>query len=311
MGYAPIIVTVYDRLDHFKRCITALQANILAKESVLYILSDAAYKREHEEVIRQIRDYALSINGFKEVIYFFRESNLGAHRSAQEGINEILKTNKSFIFLEDDIVVSPNFLQYMNDGLNYYEQQGDIFSICAYRASFALPKGYNKDIYFYPCNSPWGYATWKDRWDAVNFDAFDRYTELKKNKKEYKKFTSIGFYVKGILQADSRGKIQAGDLRIYYHMFQNNMCSVFPVVSKSQNWGLDGTGEHGGKNNPAWAKPTLDTSDTPTRFEPFEGYDKKLLNNHRKFQDKINGGFLAKHLKYTWVHELWKKFKSK
>ena len=77
---------------------------------------------------------------------------------------------------------------------------------------------------------------------------------MKKDPKKYKAFTSIGFYIKGILQADSRKEIVAGDLRIYYHMFQHNMCSVFPVVSKTQNWGFDGTGEHCGNKNVWWAK---------------------------------------------------------
>ena len=120
----------------------------------------------------------------------------------------------------------------------------------------------------------------------------------------------MNFYIKGILQADSRKEIVAGDLRVYYHMFQNNMYSVFPVVSKTQNWGFDGTGEHCGNKQAWWAKPELDTRNQPTKFIPFNGYNEELLRNHRKFQDKINGGLLAKWLKYTWVHDLWKKIKS-
>lgn len=98
----------------------------------------------------------------------------------------------------------------------------------------------------------------------------------------------------------------AGDLRVYYHMFQHNMCSVFPVKSKTQNWGFDGTGEHCGSKNAWWAKSELDTRNLPIHFIPFDGYNEELLGNHRKFQDKINGGLLAKWLKYTWVHEIWK-----
>ena len=84
---------------------------------------------------------------------------------------------------------------------------------------------------------------------------------------------------------------------------------MYPVVSKTQYWGFDGTGEHCGNKEVWWAKPELDTRNQPTKFIPFNGYNEELLHNHRKFQDKINGGLLAKWLKYTWVHRLWKKIK--
>lgn len=311
MMYAPIIVSVYDRLEHLQRCIESLKANKLAAESILYVVSDAAYKEEHVDRIRKVRDYISSLNGFKEVRPVFREKNLGAPKSIGLVLGDALSTSDSFIFLEDDIVVSNDFLQYLNDGLVYYREQKNIFAICGFKAPFDLPLNYKEDVFFYPCNSPWGFATWKDRWEAVNHDYFDRYSELKKDLKKYKAFTSIGFYIKGILQADSRKEIVAGDLRVYYHMFQHNMCSVFPVVSKTQNWGFDGTGEHCGNKDVWWAKPELDTRNQPTKFIPFNGYNEELLRNHRKFQDKINGGIIAKWLKYTWIHRLWKKIKRK
>ena len=309
VAYAPIVVSVYDRVDHLKRCIEALLTNDLASESVLYVVSDAAYKSEHQSRINDVRKYASSISGFKEVRLLFREKNLGAHESIKSAIEEVLLLFDTFIFLEDDIVVAKDFLSYMNGGLNYYKNIGNVFAICGFGLPFGLPKNYNEDVYFYPCNSPWGFATWSDRWEKVDLSCFDREAELKKNSKRYKAFTSIGFYIKGILRADSRREIQAMDLRVYCHMFQHNMCSVFPVVSKTQNWGFDGSGEHCNTKKAWWAKPELAACNQPTRFIPFNGYNKGLLKKHRAFQDKINGGLLAKWLKYTWVHDLWKKVK--
>jgi hypothetical protein len=281
----------------------------MADQSVLYVVSDAPYKKEHQDKVQQVRDYALTIDGFKEVRHIIREKNMGMHKSALNGIEEVLTTNNSFIILEDDIVVSPNFLQYMNDGLAYYKNDNRIFSISAFRPPFHLPEKYNKEVYFYPSNSPWGFATWKDRWEQVDFSFHDRYSELKNNKELYKKFMSIGFYIKGVLQADSKGEIEACDLRVYHYMITNNMCSVFPVVSKSQNWGFDGSGEHCNSRNAWWAKPALDMRNKPTEFILYTDYDKTLLDNQRKFQDKINGGIIAKYLKYTWIHKVYKKLK--
>ena len=311
MEYAPIIVPVYDRLEHLKECIESLKKNKEAAESVLYVVSDAAYKKEHEERIQEVRRYISSIDGFKEVRPLFREKNLGAHLSIGLAFRDVFEIYDSFISLEDDIVVSSNFLSYMNDALAYYKDDKRIYSICGFKAPFEMPKDYNEDVYFYPCNSPWGIASWKDRWEAVNHDYFDRYSELRKDRKKYKEFLSIGFYIKGILRADSRKEIVAGDLRVYYHMFQHGMCSVFPVKSKTQNRGFDGSGEHCGNKKVWWAEPELDNSEAPTRFIPFTGYNQAILQSSRRFQDKINGGILAKYLKYTWAHDLWKRLKKK
>lgn len=310
MNYAPIAITVYDRLEHLKRCVESLQKNSLAIYSELYIISDAAYKTEHIHQIEKVREYIYSITGFKRIFPIIRKTNMGAHASWENACRELYEKYDRIISLEDDIVVSEDFLQYMNDGLTYYQDDKRVYSICGFKNLFKLPKDYKDEVYFYPCNSPWGIATWKDRWEAVNHGYFDRYSELRKDPKEYKAFTSIGFYIKGILLADSKKEIVADDLRVYYHMFRHNMCSVFPVISKTQNWGFDGTGEHCGNKDAWWAKPEMDTRNQPTKFIPFHGYNEELLKNHRKFQDKINGGILSKYLKYTCFHILWKKIKN-
>lgn len=308
--YAPIVVTVYDRLQRFKECINSLLSNELAKYSDIYIISDAPKCKEHQNKIDAVREYAKTISGFEHVHLIFNKENLGSYKSGYKGLLSVLQENDCFIFLEDDIIVSRDFLQYMNDGLLYYEDDPRIYAICGFCLPFIREGNYKEDVWFSPVNSPWGYATWKKKWLEVDYSYFDRYSELKKDWQKYKEFTSVGFYIKGILQADSRREIEASDLRVYYHMFQHHMCSVFPVVSKTQNWGFDGTGEHCGNKNAWWAKPELDTRNQPTRFIPFSGYDKELLRNHRKFQDKINGGIVAKYLKYTWVHRLWKRIKK-
>ena len=127
--YAPIIVSVYDRLEHLQHCISSLLANKEASLSVLYVVSDAAYKQEDAEQVNRVREYVRGISGFYKVNFLFRDKNLGAHQSIILAVHEVLKTNETFIFLEDDIVVSENFLQYMNEGLSYYRNEKRIFSI--------------------------------------------------------------------------------------------------------------------------------------------------------------------------------------
>jgi hypothetical protein len=309
MKFAPIIVTVYTRIDHFKQCIRSLKNNYISLYSEIYIVSDAASQYSDVFSVNTVREYAKTIDGFKEVHLLFWDTNLGSEESFKKSVKKVLERHDYFIYMEDDIVVSNNFLQYLNDGLQFYKNNKRVFSICAFKLPFQLPVHYNKEIYFHPCLSPWGIAIWKDRYEDVNEEQYDRYSELKKNSQLYQRFMSVGFFIKGILIEDSKGKVNAGDVRWYYHMVKNNMYSVFPSISKSQNWGFDGTGLHCDNKKAWWAKPELDIQNKSIVFEPFTAFDEKLLLNCRKFQDKINGGTIAKYLKYTWVHRVYKRMK--
>ena len=44
MECAPIIISVYDRLDHLKKCIKSLQQNELARYSDLFVISDLLHE---------------------------------------------------------------------------------------------------------------------------------------------------------------------------------------------------------------------------------------------------------------------------
>ena len=64
---APIGISVYTRINHFKQCIEALQNNILAEKSALFVYSDAASNKEDEYLVKEIREFTHSITGFKIV----------------------------------------------------------------------------------------------------------------------------------------------------------------------------------------------------------------------------------------------------
>lgn len=130
--YAPIALFVYNRPSHLKEVITSLKNNIYAKESDLYIFSDAAKNKKDVALVEGVRGYIESISGFKSLRIVKRDTNKGLSESIITGVNEILDKHGSIIVLEDDHITSPYFLKYMNDGLNLYEYEEDVISIHAY-----------------------------------------------------------------------------------------------------------------------------------------------------------------------------------
>ncbi len=243
-SYSPILVSVYNRLDHLKQCVASLLNNEISKDSVLYVVSDAAYRPEDVDVIEHVRGYVKGIEGFKAVIPINREKNLGSVLSIRSAVNDVLDEHGRMIFLEDDNVVSSNFLQYINDGLNLYENDTKIFSVSGYNYPINIPESYPHDIYKWQGYSAWGAGTWKDRRDSIDWNCTGSKRVLKENKREM--IRRIGENTYWQISYMVEQGLSWGDAVISYNMFVKDVYTIFPVVSKVRNIGHDGSGEHCG-----------------------------------------------------------------
>ena len=248
---APILVSVYTRLSHFQKTIRALQYNKLAKESELFIVSDGPAKTEHEEAVAAIRSYAKTITGFKSVNFIFRSKNQGMFKSIISAHTELLERYGQLIFLEDDIQVAPDFLSYLNQALIYYKDDPRIFSVHGYSYPIDYPAKYEADLFLFPRYNPWGVGLWNDRWKKVDFDEA-KLDHFFLDKKAVKKFLQVQPGLLPILQK----KMQAADALISYHMFKNNLQSVYPIHTRTLNRGFDNSGQHC-TDNPLYAKQTF------------------------------------------------------
>lgn len=242
MNLSPVLISVYSRIEHLKKCIEALRINELANKTILYIVSDYAYRTEDKKAIESVRKYITTITGFKEVIPILREKNYGAHESIYQAINYVLEKYGKIIFMEDDIVTSRNFLSFMNGALHCYENNDNILTITGYTPPFKIPKFYKKDIWVNRRHCAWGFATWHNKWSKINFSHFDRYSKIKNHKKNLKKYIRDGEDLLYILKSDSEKEYQAMDIRICYHQLLFDQYTVYPVVPLSKNNGFDGTG---------------------------------------------------------------------
>lgn len=183
--HVPIILFAFNRFESLKYTIDSLLQNEEAKHSVLYVFVDGPrFQRKGEvENVEKVRDYVKSITGFKEVHYKFALQNKGLGNSVIKGVTEVINRYGKAIVLEDDLILAPNFLFFMNQGLDKYKEETSVFSICGYSNKVKVPKDYSYDTYFCTRSSSWGWATWADRWNSVDWELenFDKYHILKKN----------------------------------------------------------------------------------------------------------------------------------
>jgi hypothetical protein len=245
MNLAPITLFVYNRYIHTRKTVEALQKNDLARDSELYIFADGPKNSVDEARVQEVRTYLKTIKGFKKIYYFDRATNFGLAKSVISGVTEVINKFGKVIVVEDDIVTSANFLRYMNDAINFYQDNKQIFSISGYLLPCKIPKWYKYDVLLFPRPSTWGWGTWKDRWDLVDWEVKD-YQEFLRNKVLQKKFCQGGDDLVDMLKRQMEGKIDSWGIRWSYTHLKNDVYALYPVVSKVFNIGNDGTGVHCG-----------------------------------------------------------------
>jgi hypothetical protein len=243
MKLAPIVLFTYKRLDTLTQTVEALQKNYLAKESELIIFSDAAKGNIDQYAVEIVRTYLKTINGFKSIIIHEAEQNKGLANSIINGFSQVLETHDSAIVMEDDLVSSPNFLNFMNESLMKYKDNNNVFSISGFSFDLKLNEKLIKDSYFLNRGWSWGWATWKDRWESVDWEISD-YDKFIQNKVARKEFSKGGSDLNGMLEKQMAGKLDSWAIRWFYNQFKKNGVTLYPVYSKIKNEGFGDNATH-------------------------------------------------------------------
>jgi len=165
---APIILFTYNRLTHTQKTVEALFKNLLAEDSELYIYSDAPQDKTDQEGVEAVREYIKTIKGFKSINIIEQSINQGLPNSIEIAVTEIVNKFGKVIVVEDDIVTSAYFLTFMNDALEHYENNKNIWHISGW--NFPIDTDGLNDTFLWRAAQVWGWATWKDRWKYYKKD---------------------------------------------------------------------------------------------------------------------------------------------
>ncbi len=246
---APIVLFVYNRIEHTIATIEALKRNVLADRSDLYIYSDAAKTEAEITKVATVREYINGIIGFKSVNIVERTKNMGLAESVISGVTDIVNRFGSIIVLEDDIVTDNSFLTYMNQALSRYKNETRVFSITGYSLTTKSRSDKVDDFYFIKTGDCWSWATWADRWQYFDKDAYG-WEELTTNNKlryEFNFSNACDYY--NMLKSQMEHKIDSWAIRWYWSVFKHNGLTLYPRESIISNIGLDGSGTHCGEED--------------------------------------------------------------
>ena len=239
---APIVLFTYKRFETLKQTVSFLTANSLAIHSDLIIYSDGAKDPEDEKIIQEIRKFLKTIIGFKSVMIFESTNNQGLAVSIINGVSTVMGKYHKAIVLEDDLITSTNFLDFMNAGLNKYEAQKKVYSISGYAFDFKN-QIINGDAYFLNRSWSWGWATWENRWAETDWEVKD-YVFFKNNYNLKKDFSKLGSDVCGMLKKQMDGEVDSWYIRSTFNQFKVKGLSLYPSVSKIDNNGFDTIATH-------------------------------------------------------------------
>ena len=240
---SPICLFVYSRLPETKQTVESLQRNMLASESQLFIFSDGAKSSNSIADVDAVRQYIRTISGFAGVTIYESEVNKGLANSIISGVTQIVNRFGRVIVLEDDLLLSGNFLCFMNEALDFYENKKKVLNVSGYSFTLNYPAGYKYDVAFSLRFASWGWAIWKDRWELIDWELKD-YASFCWNVLKLLKFSRGGSDLCQMLYRQMNGKIDSWAIRFDYHHYKYDYLDVFPVVSKVQYNGFNTEATH-------------------------------------------------------------------
>lgn len=246
--YAPIIIPTLNRWKHLKRCVESLARCKQAAQTELIIGLDYPPSEKYVEGYNEMRDYLPTIKGFEKVTVLAANHNLGA-------VENIVKLRKyvqergfdSFIFTEDDNEFSPNFLEYINKGLELYKNDEKIMAVCGYSYIDIGNDDTANNVIAYRKFSAWGVGQWCKKVFAYEKYGGKAYLEqvLSSWKTSLRLWRIHPISVNDFLSMHFREQ-EYGDSMANAQLSLENKYCVFPKLSLVRNCGHDGSGEHCG-----------------------------------------------------------------
>ncbi|WP_162937604.1 methyltransferase, TIGR04325 family [Indioceanicola profundi] len=239
---SPVALFVYARPLHAARTLRALQANAFADQTDLIVFSDGPRGPQDASAVAAVREVVRTARGFQSVTLVEHERNRGLAHNIIEGVTKVVEQHGRVIVVEDDLVTSPNFLRFMNNGLTCYEADDRVASIHGY----CYPVRDLPETFFLRGADCWGWATWARAWKLFNPDGAALLKELKDRNltRRFDLDGAMGYTA--MLEAQIAGRNNSWAVRWHASAFLQEKLTLYPGRSLVHNIGNDQSGTHCG-----------------------------------------------------------------
>lgn len=304
MIYAPIVVPTLNRSKHLERLLSSLRVNGWAKYTDVYIALDYPPSEKYVAGYGRVCELLDRFDGscFNSFNIIKRSCNYGVGVNARELLdNVIIPRYDRWIYSEDDLEFSPNFIEYMDKCLERYVDDESVQAICGYSYPLRWDVAEGSTAFFTQATfSAWGTGQWRDKnKKARNAIVHQRYlleaakrafdeglvdTMTPGRRAEYVSYVTLG--------AASKEMESFTDIAIGPYLTLTRKKVIIPVMSKVRNLGFDGTGVNCSSIDSTSGKHSLDYDyasqpiDQAKSFELCVDEDEShLAANHRAIGD--------------------------
>ena len=260
MTPAPVLLFAYTRLEHLRTTVESLQQNPEAPRTRLIAYSDAAKSPKDQARVDAVREYLGRIQGFESVSIRCRETNFGLAQSIIDGVSTCLASDDRVIVVEDDLLLSPHFLRYMNEALELYADEPRVASVhgYCYPVHASLPESFL--LRGADC---WGWATWRRAWAGFRSDGQALADELRSRRLVSAFDLDNSYPFMRMLCDQVAGRNNSWAIRWHASCFLANQLTLYPGRSLVHNTGNDDSGTHSGKSDTY----ALKVADRPIRLD--------------------------------------------
>ena len=190
------------------------------------------------ELTSRVQDVLDSSSLRSRMVINKSDTNLGCQRAVVSGLNWFFENETSGIILEDDIIPHKAFYEFQNLMLSLYEHNRSIKAVLGFNNHGQGVESNNHFLYegFYP----WGWGTWRDRWNQYE-NVFNDTVELKKiiqieeSKKRY-------LYQSLLLNLTliNQNHLDTWDYQFFWLITKQKGLCVAPYANLTKNIGING-----------------------------------------------------------------------
>lgn len=238
---APVALFVYKRPEHARRTIENLIACPEADQSPIFVFADGPKSEADAEAVEATRAVVDELLGDRATVVT-RDRNRGLANSIIAGTTELCDKYGEVIVVEDDLLLAPSFLRFLNEGLERYRHDPRVMQVSGHQFDVPALARSGKAL-FLPMTSSWGWATWKRAWDL--FDPAATGWRERLTGAEARRFNLEGAYdFTSMLERQMTRGIDSWAIRWYYSVFSHSGLVLWPPCTLVRHEGLDGTGTH-------------------------------------------------------------------
>lgn len=240
----PLAFFAYNRPAHTARALDALAACRGQNDFEFYFFSDGARNADAAVNVAAVRSVLRENADRFSAQITERSQNLGLAKSIVDGVSRLCETHGRVVVLEDDLIVSPDFLHYMASALDRYEGDAEVMQVGAF--TIAAPERLDTDAFLLPVTTTWGWGTWARAWKEFSWTPED-WPATRGDVEWLTRFqiNGAGNYA-SMLEDRLAGRNDSWGILWWYAVSRNGGEVVYPRQSLVLNDGFDGSGVHCG-----------------------------------------------------------------